>query len=197
MHRVLRPGGRLLLIDGNRDSLWGWFIYDVCVAGIEGDVLHASARRLRMLFEQAGLLAIAQKVHHGPAPFLLTEAVAAEPVSALPAPLCTSAWSPPLRAARPSPETNEAGRRAGDHETSPTRERGESPRRFSRSRVGLISWPPPSSFFPLQRFRVRPSSFFFRATPGHSRAPPNFGPLLVGSPWVPENVDRRPGVDGV
>jgi hypothetical protein len=38
------------------------------------------------LFAQAGLLAVAQKVHRGPAPFLLTEAVAAEPVSALPAP---------------------------------------------------------------------------------------------------------------
>jgi ubiquinone/menaquinone biosynthesis C-methylase UbiE len=86
MHRVLRPGGRLLLIDGYRDGLWGWFIYDVCVAGLEGDVLHASSRRLRTLFGQAGLLAIAQKVFRGPAPFLLTEAVAAEPVSALPAP---------------------------------------------------------------------------------------------------------------
>src|SRR5262249_61641809 len=86
MNRVLRPGGRLLLIDGYRDAPWGWFIYDVCVAGVEGDVHHASARRLRTLFAQAGLLAVAQKVFRGPAPFLLTEAVAAEPVSVLPAP---------------------------------------------------------------------------------------------------------------
>jgi ubiquinone/menaquinone biosynthesis C-methylase UbiE len=86
MHRVLRPGGRLLLIDGYRDGPWGWFIYDVCVAGVEGDVHHASSRRLRALFTQAGLLAVAQKVFRGPAPFLLTEAVAAEPVSTLPAP---------------------------------------------------------------------------------------------------------------
>ena len=86
MHRVLRPGGRLLIIDGYRDAPWGWFIYDICVAGVEGDVHHASARRLRTLFAQAGLLAIAQKVYRGPAPFLLTEAVAAEPVSVLPAP---------------------------------------------------------------------------------------------------------------
>ena len=84
MHRVLHPGGRLILIDGYRDAPWGWFIYDVCVAGVEGDVHHASSRRLRTLFAQAGLLAIAQKVHRGPAPFLLTEAVAAEPVSTLP-----------------------------------------------------------------------------------------------------------------
>ena len=49
MHRVLRPGGRLLLIDGYRDAPWGWFIYDVCVAGVEGAVQHASARRFRDL----------------------------------------------------------------------------------------------------------------------------------------------------
>ena len=54
MHRVLRPGGRLMLVDGYRDALWGWFIYDVCVAGVEGDVLHASARRVRNLFGWAG-----------------------------------------------------------------------------------------------------------------------------------------------
>ena len=31
MHRVLKPGGRLMLVDGYRDAPWGWFIYDVCV----------------------------------------------------------------------------------------------------------------------------------------------------------------------
>jgi ubiquinone/menaquinone biosynthesis C-methylase UbiE len=86
MHRVLRPGGRLMLIDGYRDAPWGWFIYDVCVAGVEGDVHHASARRMRELFAQAGFHAVAQKVHRGPAPFLLTEAVATEPAPVLPAP---------------------------------------------------------------------------------------------------------------
>lgn len=86
MHRVLRPGGRLLLIDGYRDAPWGWFIYDVCVAGVEGSVHHASADRFRDLFSQAGLHAIAQRIFRGPAPFLLTEAVAAETVSAIPSP---------------------------------------------------------------------------------------------------------------
>jgi ubiquinone/menaquinone biosynthesis C-methylase UbiE len=83
MHRVLKPGGRLMVIDGYRDAPWGWFIYDVCVAGVEGAVHHASARQFRDLFAQAGLHAIAQKVFRGPAPFLLTEAIAAEPLSAL------------------------------------------------------------------------------------------------------------------
>jgi ubiquinone/menaquinone biosynthesis C-methylase UbiE len=86
MHRVLRPGGRLMLIDGYRDAPWGWFIYDVCVASVEGAVHHCSSRRFRELFTAAGLSAVAQKVHRGPAPFLLTEAVATEPSPTLPAP---------------------------------------------------------------------------------------------------------------
>jgi ubiquinone/menaquinone biosynthesis C-methylase UbiE len=86
MRRVLRPGGRLMIIDGYRDSVWGWFIYDVCVAGVEGDVHHASANRFRELMTQAGLQAVAQRVFHGPAPFLITEAIAAEPVPVIPPP---------------------------------------------------------------------------------------------------------------
>jgi ubiquinone/menaquinone biosynthesis C-methylase UbiE len=86
MRRVLRPGGRLMIIDGYRDGIWGWFIYDVCVAGVEGEVHHASARRFRDLMAQAGLHAIAQRIYHGPAPFLITEAIATEPVPVVPAP---------------------------------------------------------------------------------------------------------------
>lgn len=86
MRRVLRPGGRLMVIDGYRDSLWGWFIFDVCVASVEGDVHHASARRFRELMTQAGLQAIAQRPYPGLAPFLMTEGIAAEPVPLIPAP---------------------------------------------------------------------------------------------------------------
>jgi ubiquinone/menaquinone biosynthesis C-methylase UbiE len=75
MHRVLKPGGWLFLVDGSRDGLWGWFIYDVCVAGVEGDVLHASARRVRDLCRRAGFVETNQKVYHRLAPFLLTEGV--------------------------------------------------------------------------------------------------------------------------
>lgn len=78
MFRVLKPGGRLLLIDGFRDRLWGWFIYDVCVASIEGAVHHASAERFRTLFHRAGFEGVTQKRHRGFAPFLLTEAVASK-----------------------------------------------------------------------------------------------------------------------
>ena len=86
MHRVLRPGGRLMLIDGYRDAPWGWFIYDVCVAFREGDVHHASSQRFRDLMTRAGLHAIAQKVHRGPAPFLLSEGVSPESIPSIPAP---------------------------------------------------------------------------------------------------------------
>jgi len=77
MRRVLKPGGRLILVDGSRDDPWGWFIYDVCVAGVEGDVLHASNRRVRSLFAHAGFVATEQELHRGLAPFLLSEGVAA------------------------------------------------------------------------------------------------------------------------
>jgi ubiquinone/menaquinone biosynthesis C-methylase UbiE len=73
MHRVLKPGGRLLLVDGCRDGLWGWFIYDVCVTAVEGNVRHVSARGVRDLFDRAGFAETAQTVYHGPAPFLLSE----------------------------------------------------------------------------------------------------------------------------
>ncbi len=86
MRRVLRPGGRLMIVDGYRDSLWGWFIFDVCVAAVEGQVHHASARRLRELMTEAGLGAISQQRHRPLAPFLLTEGVAAEPVPMIPPP---------------------------------------------------------------------------------------------------------------
>jgi ubiquinone/menaquinone biosynthesis C-methylase UbiE len=86
MHRVLRPGGRLMIIDGYRDAPYGWFIYDVCVALREGEVHHASAQRFRELMTRAGLQAIAQKVHRGFAPFLLSEGIVPQSIPSIPAP---------------------------------------------------------------------------------------------------------------
>jgi ubiquinone/menaquinone biosynthesis C-methylase UbiE len=83
MHRVLRPGGRLMIIDGYRDRLWGRFIYDVCVVAVEGAVHHASARRFRELFQQAGFVGVQQQARLGLAPFLLTVGTAAKPSMAV------------------------------------------------------------------------------------------------------------------
>ena len=78
MKRVLRPQGRLMLVDGYRDRPWGWFIYDVCVASVEGAVHHASARQIRRMCEESGFASSTQTVHRGLAPFLLTESTVAE-----------------------------------------------------------------------------------------------------------------------
>ena len=82
MHRVLRPGGRLMIIDGYRDRLWGRFIYDVCVVAVEGQVHHASARRFRELFLEAGFVGVRQQAKLGLAPFLLTMGTAPKPARA-------------------------------------------------------------------------------------------------------------------
>ena len=75
-----------MLVDGYRDLPWGWLIYDVCVAHVEGAVHHASASRIRDLFDAAGLTETRQKVHPGFAPFLLSEAVAPSLARTIPAP---------------------------------------------------------------------------------------------------------------
>jgi ubiquinone/menaquinone biosynthesis C-methylase UbiE len=76
MHRVLKPNGMLLIIDGYRDGVWGRFLYDFCVVCVEGPVHHASARRFRELFTAAGFVGIRQEVKLGLAPFLLTVGIA-------------------------------------------------------------------------------------------------------------------------
>lgn len=76
MRRVLVSGGKLMLIDGYRDMPWGWLIYDVCVAGVEGAVHHCSAKRFRDLLAGAGFIEHAQRRHPGFAPFIFNEASA-------------------------------------------------------------------------------------------------------------------------
>lgn len=76
MHRVLKPDGRLMLIDGNRDGWWGWLIYDVGVTWVEGQVHHCSGERLRNLFTQAGFVELKQHRRHPLIPYLLTMGVA-------------------------------------------------------------------------------------------------------------------------
>ena len=76
MHRVLQT--RRAVVPCRRVSRWSLGAGSstmCCVAGVEGDVLHASARRVRDLFRRAGFVETDQKIHHRLAPFLLTEGV--------------------------------------------------------------------------------------------------------------------------
>lgn len=60
-HRVLRPDGLLLLIDGFRDNVIGWLVFDVGVATVEKDVHHASWTELREMIQAAGFQTLRQR----------------------------------------------------------------------------------------------------------------------------------------
>jgi ubiquinone/menaquinone biosynthesis C-methylase UbiE len=72
MCRVLVPGGRLMILDGFRDNMIGWFIFDVCVALMERAVHHVSHSRMRSCFEAAGFRDIMQWKINVFCPVLLT-----------------------------------------------------------------------------------------------------------------------------
>jgi ubiquinone/menaquinone biosynthesis C-methylase UbiE len=81
MFRVLRPGGRLLLVDGDRDRLWGRLLFDVFVVLMEGPVRHLSGRAFRELYSSAGFDNVCQLRRGGLLPFLLNVGQAAKPAS--------------------------------------------------------------------------------------------------------------------
>jgi ubiquinone/menaquinone biosynthesis C-methylase UbiE len=74
MARVLRPGGRLVLIDGFRDNVIGWITFDFVIAAVEKHVHHASWTQMRTYFQQAGLADIEQRKLSILFPLLLTTA---------------------------------------------------------------------------------------------------------------------------
>ncbi|HUU82853.1 MAG TPA: class I SAM-dependent methyltransferase [Phycisphaerae bacterium] len=61
MRRLLRPGGRLIIIDGFRDNVIGWFVFDVIIHRVEQDVYHAPWSVIQEYFVQAGLRGIRRR----------------------------------------------------------------------------------------------------------------------------------------
>ena len=79
MHRVLRPGGRLMVIDGFRDNVIGWVLFDVFItrgeSTPEARVHHVSWARMRQFFMDAGFHDIHQAKDGVWAPICLTSGI--------------------------------------------------------------------------------------------------------------------------
>lgn len=73
--RVLRKGGLMVLIDGFRDNVIGWVIFDVFVEKIEKHVHHVSWSEARRLAEEAGFSQVGQRKLNVLAPLLVTTAI--------------------------------------------------------------------------------------------------------------------------
>lgn len=73
--RVLRPGGLLVLVDGFRDNVIGWLVFDFGVANIEKNVHHASWSETRTMIHAAGFRTLRQRKLNIFAPLLVNVAV--------------------------------------------------------------------------------------------------------------------------
>lgn len=76
MRRVLRPGGRLLLIDGFRDNVIGWVVFDVIITAVEKEVFHAPWSTIHGYFQAAGFREIRRRKFNFWFPAFLTVGVA-------------------------------------------------------------------------------------------------------------------------
>lgn len=72
--RVLRPGGLLVLVDGFRDNVIGWLVFDVGVALAEGKVHHAAWSDVRGMIQAAGFSTLRQRKLNVLAPLLVSVA---------------------------------------------------------------------------------------------------------------------------
>jgi ubiquinone/menaquinone biosynthesis C-methylase UbiE len=72
MRRVLRPGGRLVLIDGFRDNVIGWVTFDVIIHGVEGQVHHAPWSQVHEYFVDAGFTRVRRQKVNVLFPLLVT-----------------------------------------------------------------------------------------------------------------------------
>ena len=73
--RVLRPGGLLLLVDGFRDNVIGWVVFDVAVTWVEKNVHHAAWSEVRDMIHAAGFATLRQRKLNVLAPLLVSVAL--------------------------------------------------------------------------------------------------------------------------
>lgn len=73
-HRVLRPDGLLVLVDGFRDNVIGWIVFDVGVALVERMIHHAAWSEVRDMITAAGFRALRQRKLNVLAPLLVSVA---------------------------------------------------------------------------------------------------------------------------
>lgn len=69
--RVLKPSGLLILIDGFRDNVIGWVVFDVGVAFVERNVHHARWSELHDWITEAGFATLRQRKVNVLAPLLV------------------------------------------------------------------------------------------------------------------------------
>ena len=72
MRKLLKPGGRFLLIDGCRDSALGFVIFDIIIPRVEGKVYHAPASVIAKYFRDAGFAGIRSRRFNFWMPLLAT-----------------------------------------------------------------------------------------------------------------------------
>ncbi len=61
VYRILKPGGRFILVDGFRDNALGWFVFDVAITYIEKSVYHAPWHVMDRYFNTAGFTNISRR----------------------------------------------------------------------------------------------------------------------------------------
>ena len=72
--RVLRPGGVLILVDGFRDNVIGWVVFDVAVSLVEGHVHHCAWSEIKRMVTDAGFAGLRQRKKNVLAPLLINVA---------------------------------------------------------------------------------------------------------------------------
>ncbi len=76
MFRILKNKGKIMIIDGCKDSLLGRVIFDVIVAAHEKDVHHLHSSQFTRILEDGGFRHITQEIFNPCIPLLFTMGVA-------------------------------------------------------------------------------------------------------------------------